>query len=96
MRSILKNKRLICVLMSVAMLMSLVPALNVFAGSETITVEFEDQLANNTDFSLTEKDGGVKMAGISKISTSSYSYTVTFNASEEGEYIMQLAAAAYA
>ena len=78
------------------MLMSLVPALNVFAGSETITVEFEDQLANNTDFSLTEKDGGVKMAGISKISTSSYSYTVTFNASEEGEYIMQLAAAAYA
>lgn len=66
------------------------------AEKSAIKLEFEDYIEENSAFSLFENESGDKMAGISKISSSKYTYSVSFEVQSEGEYTMNLAAAAYA
>lgn len=88
-------RKILCAI-TAAVMLALAINVNVFAKENAIQVEFEDYLDQNSGFSQTQTVDGGAMAGVSKISSGVYTYTVSFNAENEGEYTMQLAAAAYA
>ena len=92
----MKRKRFLCIITTVIILISLISTNYVFAEDDALQIEFENYLEQNIGFSQTSTADGGNMAGISKISVNTYSYTIAFDVKHAGEYTMQIAAASYA